>query len=68
MAGLAAKVGELRGFTYLQGLWKEELEFGLLWFVSKVRTGDHFSESFREYCMYVNYRVPVAPLPSAYLR
>lgn len=48
MAGLAARVGELRGYTYLQGLWKEDLEFGLLWFVSKPRTrGDLLSETLR---------------------
>lgn len=48
MAGLAARVGGLRGYTYLQGLWKEDLEFGLLWFVGKPRTrGDAFSEILR---------------------
>jgi len=48
MAGLATRVGELRGYTYLQGLWKEDLEFGLLWFVSKPGPrGDFLSEILR---------------------
>jgi hypothetical protein len=55
MAGLAARVKNLKGLTYLQGLWMEDLEFGLLWFVSKPRARDHLNELMRgsEYYRFV---------------
>lgn len=33
LAGLAQSMRSLRGCTYLQGLWEEDLEYGLLWYV-----------------------------------
>ncbi len=37
VAGLARWMHTLRGGAYIQGLWKEDLEYGLLWFVTKLR-------------------------------
>ncbi|KAK4158962.1 HET-domain-containing protein [Cladorrhinum sp. PSN259] len=37
LAGLAGWMHSLRGSTYVQGLWKEDLEYGLLWFATKPR-------------------------------
>jgi hypothetical protein len=41
VAGLASAVGKLRGFTYVSGLWAEDMQLGLLWrtFQSSSATG-----------------------------
>jgi hypothetical protein len=33
LAGLAQLMKKIRGCTYIQGLWKEDLEYGVLWYV-----------------------------------
>jgi hypothetical protein len=47
LAGLAEQMRTLKGCTYVQGLWEEDLEYGLLWFVGMPLKADPMSDMMR---------------------
>jgi hypothetical protein len=42
MAGIAAEFGRTTGWTYLAGLWKEDLPRGLLWYLVEPNSGPSY--------------------------
>ncbi|KAF2829540.1 HET-domain-containing protein [Ophiobolus disseminans] len=47
LAGLAQSMRSLKGCTYLQGLWEEDLEYGLLWYVGTPLKASGMSDLMR---------------------
>lgn len=47
VAGLAQWMRKIKGCTYIQGLWKEDLEYGLLWYLGTPLEASPLSDLLR---------------------